>query len=301
MPDVGVVERRQPPCVAARRWPEDSPLMGPVMASSGNELPDGLGRQRLGAVGGDDEAALARPAAGHRHPERLEEGDVVLRRAAQRRQVVADDQGVGAGVEAHALQLAEDLLPAAGQADPRPGQDQPEQGDGLQRFPGRQDRRVGQRRAGPGVEQVDRHLAGVELRQFEGEVDPLLQRLAEAHDPAAAQLHAGVHGQPGGGDPVVVGVGGADRREHRPGRLEVVVVAAHPGGGQLRPGPRRGARGSRPPRGPSRSGTASTALMTLSRSRSLGPRTATTMQNWVAPASLVARAAASTSSRSRKG
>ena len=223
----------------------------------GMSFADGLGRQRLVAVGGDDEAAFARPAAGDRHPERLEEGDVLLGRAAQRRQVVADDEGVGPGVEAHALQLAEDLLPAAGQADPRPGQDQPEQGDGLQRFPGRQQRRVGQRRPGPGVEQVDRHLAGVELRQLEGEVDALLQRLADAHDPAAAQLHAGVDGQPGGGDPVVVAVGGADRREDGPGRLEVVVVPAHAGGGQaLRLGRRPGARASRPPRGRSRSRTA---------------------------------------------
>ena len=42
--------------------------------------------------------------------------------------------------------------------------------------------------------------------------------------------------------------------------------------------------------------TASTASMIRVSIRSDGPRTATTMQNWVAPASRVARAAASTSS-----
>ncbi len=47
--------------------------------------------------------------------------------------------------------------------------------------------------------------------------------------------------------------------------------------------------------------TASTASMIRVSIRSDGPRTATTMQNWVAPASRVARAAASTSSSCRSG
>ncbi len=88
---------------------------------------------------------------------------------------------------------------------------------------------VAQRGAGR-QQEVDRHLARFELGELEREVDPLLERLAHAEDPAAAQLHPRVDGQAGGGDAVVVGVGAHDRREQRARRLEVVVVALHPRG-----------------------------------------------------------------------
>ena len=138
------------------------------------------------------------------------------------------------------------------------------------------------------VEQVDRHLARFELGELEREVDALLERLAHAEDAAAAQLHARVAGEARRADPVVVAVRRADRREQLAARFEVVVVAAH-------------ARGREPIRlfgsssSPSEHATsrpvsrctAPTASITRRSSRSSGPRTATTMQNWVAPASRV--------------
>ena len=115
---------------------------------------------------------------------------VVVGGTAGSREVVADDQRVGSREQPHALQLAEHALAPAGQAQPRAGQDQPEQRDGLQGFARAQ--RLVLRRAGcrAGVEEVDRHLARVELRELEREVDALLERLAHAEDAAAAQLHA---------------------------------------------------------------------------------------------------------------
>ena len=89
-----------------------------------------------------------------------------------------------------------------------------------------------------GSQEVDRHLARFELGELEREVDPLLERLAHAEDAAAAQLHAGVDGEAGGVDPVVVGVGAHDRREQRTRRFEVVVVALHARGREaLAPAP----------------------------------------------------------------
>ena len=90
-------------------------------------------RAGVGAVGVDDEAALA-GAVGDRHAERLEQRVVVLGCAADRREVVADDQRVGAREQAHRLQLAEHALAAAGEAEPRAGQHEPEQRDRLERL-----------------------------------------------------------------------------------------------------------------------------------------------------------------------
>ena len=108
----------------------------------------------------------------------------------------------------------------------------------------RQQRRVGQRRPRPRIEQVDRHLARVELGQLEGEVDALLERLAHAQDPAAAQLHAGVDGQAGGGDPVVVACGWCRSTGTPPGAPRGCGCSGarrrRPG---ARPGPAPGARG----------------------------------------------------------
>ena len=68
---------------------------------------------------------------------------------------------------------------------------------------------------------------GSRFGELEREVDALVERLAEAEDPTAAQLHPGRRRAARGLDPVVVGVGRADSREHRPARLEVVVVPVH--------------------------------------------------------------------------
>ncbi len=136
---------------------------------------------------------------------------------------------VRAGEQPHGLELAEHALTSAREPDPRARHDQPEQRDGLQRLARREQRAVVERRAGPRVEQVDRHLARRQRRELEGEVDALLERLAHAQDPAAAQLHADFAGQASGGDAVVPRVRRADRGEDLPARLEVVVVAAHAG------------------------------------------------------------------------
>ena len=67
-----------------------------------------------------------------------------------------------------------------------------------------------------------------------------------------------------------------------------------------RPARASAARASTRPRGRSRAARASTASITRRSRRSSGPRTATTMQNCVAPAARVARAASRISSMSRK-
>ena len=129
-------------------------------------------------------------------------------------EVVAHDERVGTGEQAHRLELAEHPLAAARQPDPRARHHEPEQRDRLQRLPRREQPAVTERRARARVEEVDRHLARLERGELEREVDALLERLAHAEDAAAAQLHAGVDGEPGRGDAVVVGVRGADAREH---------------------------------------------------------------------------------------
>ncbi len=185
----------------------------------------------MGAVAVDHEPALPGPVRDG-HAERVEEREVLVGRPARRREVVPDDQRVRAGQHPHRLQLAEHSLPAAGEAQPRRGQHEPEQGDRLERGPGRQQRLAGERRAGPRVQEVDRHLARCERRQLEREVDPLLERLAETEDAAAAQLHPRRRGSPGRLHPIVVGVRRADAREHRPAGLKVVVVSPYPRGGE---------------------------------------------------------------------
>ena len=142
-------------------------------------------------------------------------------------EVVAHDERVRTGEQAHRLELAEHTLAAAGEPDPRARHHEAEQRDRLERFSRREQRAVAERRARTRVEQVHRNLARFERRELEREVDALLQRLAHAEDAAAAQLHSRVDGEAGGADAVVVGVRRADAREHLATRLEVVVVAAH--------------------------------------------------------------------------
>ena len=73
------------------------------------------------------------------------------------------------------------------------GRIEPEQRDRLQRLARAEaSSRSPSGVPGPRVEQVDRHLARLELGELEREVDALLERLAHAEDAAAAQLHAGV-------------------------------------------------------------------------------------------------------------
>ena len=103
----------------------------------------------VGAVGVDDEAALA-GAVGDRHAEGVEQREVGVGVAAGRREVVADDQRVRPGEQAHRLQLAEHLLASAGQADPRGRQHEPEERDGLQRLARRQEL-AGRRGGCPGA------------------------------------------------------------------------------------------------------------------------------------------------------
>src|SRR6266542_3003657 len=132
-----------------------------------------------------------------------------------------------ATTEIYTLSLHDALPISAGESNPDVGHDEPEQRDRLQGLAGREQRLVVERRAGPRVEQVDGHLARRELGELERKVDALVERLAHAEDPAAAQLHAGVLRELRSLDAVVVCVGRADRRKHLAARLEVVVVAPH--------------------------------------------------------------------------
>ena len=196
------------PFLASYNEVTDRTAVEPVSDRSERDRP--ARRERRGAAGVDDEAAFAR-AFGHRHAERFEQRVVLFRRAPGGRQVVADDQRVGAREQAHRLELAEDAFAPAGQAQPRRGQDEPEQRDRLQRLARGERRLPVERRSRTRVEQVDRDLARFQLGELEREVDALLEGLAHAEDAAAAELHARIAGEAGGADAVVVAVGRADR------------------------------------------------------------------------------------------
>ena len=151
----------------------------------------GLRRAGVRAVGVDDEAALAR-TVGDRHAQRVEQRVVFLGRAAGRREVVADDQRVGAGEQAHGLELAEHALATAGEPQPRVGRISRNSAIAWSASRG-----VSARWSPSGVpaRESSRLIGtshGLELGELEREVDALLERLAHAEDPAAAQLHAGV-------------------------------------------------------------------------------------------------------------
>ena len=62
---------------------------------------------------------------------------------------------------------------------------------------------VGQRRARAGVEEVERHLGGVDLAQLAEQLEALVDGLAHAEQGAAAQLHAVLAHQPAGVEPLV--------------------------------------------------------------------------------------------------
>ena len=80
-------------------------------------------------------------------PERLEQRVVLFGGAAAGGEVVADDQRVRAGEQAHALELAEHVLTAAGEPQPRARQHEPEQRDRLQRLAWRDPPLLAERRA----------------------------------------------------------------------------------------------------------------------------------------------------------
>src|SRR5439155_633108 len=79
---------------------------------------------------------------------------VLGRRAAQRREVVADDARVDAGRQAHRLQLAQRHLAPAGVPEDHAGQSEPEQRDPADRLEGSDERAVAERRPRPRVEEV---------------------------------------------------------------------------------------------------------------------------------------------------
>ncbi len=201
---------------------------GPAGQSTAVSGIDRRGGQRRRAAGVDDEAAFA-GTFGHRHPERFQQRVVFFGRAPGGRQVVAHDQCVGAREQAHRLELAEHAFAPAGQAQPGRGQDEPEQGDRLQRLARAERRLPVERGARARVQKVDRHFARFQRRELEREVDALLEGLAHAEDATAAQLHTRVAGEASGADAVVVAVRRADGREQLAAGFEVVVVAAYTG------------------------------------------------------------------------
>ena len=113
-------------------------------ARTGMVVRDGSAGTRVGAGGVDDEATFA-GAVGDRHAERVEQREVFVGGTTARGEVVADDQCVRTGEEAHRLQLAEHVLTSTGEAEPRAREHEPEQRDGLQAL--RAARSCGARRA----------------------------------------------------------------------------------------------------------------------------------------------------------
>ena len=97
----------------------------------------------------------------------------------------------------------------------------------------RHHRQVAERRAGPRVEEVQRHLVGLELGELRGELGALLQRLPHADDAAAAHLHARPRAPSQRLPALLPGMRGDHGREVRAGRLQVVVVAVHAHLGEL--------------------------------------------------------------------
>ena len=69
---------------------------------------------------------------------------------------------------------------------------------------------VAERRARARVEEVQRHLVGIQLGELRGELGALLERLAHAEDAAAADLHAGFADHPQRVPALLPGVRGDD-------------------------------------------------------------------------------------------
>src|SRR6185295_18148926 len=86
------------------------------------------------------------------------------------REVIAHHQGAGTGREHHALHIAQIHRAAARDHDLLPGQDETEAGDGLEDLQRRQGRIVFERRAGNGIEDVDRNNIGAYLAESQGQL-----------------------------------------------------------------------------------------------------------------------------------
>ena len=146
----------------------------------------------------------------------------------ERRQVVADDHGVDAADHALArAEVAQRELAPAREAQDRARQREPERGDRPQRVQRRHRLEVRERRARARVEEVQRHLVGVERGELRGQLGALLERLAHADDPAAADLHPQLAHELQRLPALLPRVRGDDVAEVRAGGLEVVVVAVH--------------------------------------------------------------------------
>ena len=138
---------------------------------------------------------------------------------------------------------------------------------------------------GPGVEQVDRHLAGVRAPPARRRSRPAARASRRGRGSRRSTAPCRRPWPAGRWRPGRRRSGWCRSTGTPPGALRGCGCS---GARRRRPDARAWA-GSSSPREqatsrPVSARTASTALMTLSRSRSLGPRTATTMQNWVAPA-----------------
>ena len=116
-------------------------------------------------------------------------------------------------------------LAPAGEAQDRAREREPERGDRAQRVQRRHRLEVRERRARARVEEVQRHLVGVERGELRGQLGALLERLAHADDPAAADLHLHLAHELERLPALLPRVRGDDVAEVRAGRLEVVVVA----------------------------------------------------------------------------
>ena len=143
---------------------------------------------RVGAV-----VVLAR----HVQPELLEHRAVVGGLGAERRQEVAHHHAVQPGLDGQRLQVAEVLDAAAAEAEQGAREDQPEDRDPLDDLPGIHQLAVAELRAGPRVQQVDRHRGGIDLGQLERHLDALARRLAEVEDAADAGLEPSLLAPPG--------------------------------------------------------------------------------------------------------
>ena len=166
----------------------------------------------------------------NREAEILKEAHIVRRLAAVGRQISADDQRVRPRQKRERLEVPQiDFAPAA-QLQLRFRQDEPEHRDRLDHLKRIRRRGLLERRAGPWIEHVDRRALHVELRQRERQLNPLLAGFAESQDAAAADFEPLPPQLLERVQPVLIRVRGADVRKVGFGRLEVMIVAGHPGG-----------------------------------------------------------------------
>ncbi len=121
------------------------------------------------------------------------------------------------------------MFPAAADRYPPVGENKSEHGDGMKAF---------QRGdiAGPcklcpfdRVEEIERHRVNCQLPQSQGEFNTLPGGFPQAEDAPAADLHAGLFGDPHRFYVLFVIVGGADAGEKAARCLKIVVIRLHTG------------------------------------------------------------------------